>query len=176
MASSYIRYISNEQHYTDVVQAVSQVKHDLWIATADIKDMYVKRNNVVIPFLKIIAELIERKINVRLIHAKEPGPNFRKDFDKYPTLIQGLERILCPRVHLKMIIFDLHTVYIGSANLTGAGLGMKCKNSRNFEAGIITNEMEIVNKATSQFDAIWIGTFCETCNRKLFCGDRIDKN
>lgn len=174
MASSFLRYIANEQHYTDVVQAVSQVKHDLWIGTSDIKDMYVKQNNVVMPFLKILAELIDRKVNVRLVHAKEPGPNFRKDFDKYPTLIQGLERILCPRVHFKLIIFDLHTVYLGSANLTGAGLGMKSKDSRNFETGILTNDAEIVQKAINQYDNLWMGKFCASCNRKAYCGDRID--
>ena len=175
MTAPFLRYISNEKHYTDVIQAIVNIKHDLWIGTADIKDMYVKHNNTVMPFLKILAELIERKVNVRLVHAKEPGPNFRNDFDKYPALIEGLERVLCPRVHFKLIIMDLHTVYIGSANLTGAGLGMKSRDTRNFEAGIFTNDIEIVEKAISQFDALWIGKHCASCNRKLFCGDRIDK-
>ncbi len=175
MSFPFIRYIANEQHYTDVILAASQVKHDLWIGTSDIKDMYVKRNNVVIPFLKILAELIAKKVNVRLIHAKEPGANFRNDFDKYPALIEGLERVLCPRVHFKLILFDLHTVYIGSANLTGAGLGMKSKDNRNFETGILTNNPEIVQKAINQFDLLWMGTHCSACNRKVFCGDRIDK-
>jgi len=174
MFSPFIRYIANEQHYADVVQEITKLKHDVWIGTSDIKDMYIKRNNVVIPFLKILAELIDRKVNVRLIHAKEPGPNFRKDFDKYPALIKGLERVLCPRVHFKLIIFDLHTVYIGSANLTGAGLGMKSKDNRNFESGILTNDPEIVAKAIDQYDNVWMGKYCPSCNRKTFCGDRID--
>ncbi|MBP7102263.1 MAG: phospholipase [Bacteroidales bacterium] len=174
MFSPFIRYIANEQHYADVVQEITKLKHDVWIGTSDIKDMYIKRNNVVIPFLKILAELLDRKVNVRLIHAKEPGPNFRKDFDKYPALIKGLERVLCPRVHFKLIIFDLHTVYIGSANLTGAGLGMKSKDNRNFESGILTNDPEIVAKAIDQYDNVWMGKYCPSCNRKTFCGDRID--
>lgn len=174
MFSPFIRYIANEQHYADVVQEITKLKHDVWIGTSDIKDMYIKRNNVVIPFLKILAELLDRKVNVRLIHAKEPGPNFRKDFDKYPALIKGLERVLCPRVHFKLIIFDLHTVYIGSANLTGAGIGMKSKDNRNFESGILTNDPEIVAKAIDQYDNVWMGKYCPSCNRKTFCGDRID--
>jgi len=48
-------------------------------------------------------------VEVRLIHAKEAGPAFRKDFDKYPVLSQGLERVLCPRVHFKLMIFDLES-------------------------------------------------------------------
>ena len=36
---------------------------------------------------------------VRLIHAKEPGPAFREDFDKYTVLYDRLEQVRCPRVH-----------------------------------------------------------------------------
>jgi hypothetical protein len=34
------------------------------------------------PFLVLIAQLIRRGVEVRLIHAKEPGSNFREYFDK----------------------------------------------------------------------------------------------
>lgn len=166
-------YISNFQHYTKVIEAVHSVKRSLWIGTADIKDLYVKQGSNAVPFLKTLAHLIDRKIEVRLMHAKEPGPNFRKDFDKYPSLIKNLERVLCPRVHFKVIIYDLHTAYIGSANLTGAGMGMKSENSRNFEAGILTNEPILVDQAIEQFDEIWMGKHCLKCNRKAYCGDKI---
>ena len=33
--------------------------------------------------------------------------------------------------------FDLKTAYIGSANMTDAGLDMKSDKNRNFEAGIV---------------------------------------
>ena len=46
------------------------------------------------PFLALIAQLIRRGVDVRLIHAKEPGLNFREDFDKYPVLYDRLERVL----------------------------------------------------------------------------------
>lgn len=42
--------------------------------------------------------------------------------------------MLCLRVHFKMLIFDFETAYIGSANLTGAGIGMKSSNRRNFSS------------------------------------------
>jgi phosphatidylserine/phosphatidylglycerophosphate/cardiolipin synthase-like enzyme len=112
-------------------------------------------------------------VEVRLIHAKEPGQNFREDFDKYPLLAKGLERVLCPRVHFKLLIFDLETAYIGSANLTGAGIGMKGEHTRNFEAGILTAEPSLVESAVNQFDKVWMGKFCGKCGRKAYCGDRI---
>ena len=45
-------------------------------------------------------------MEIRLLHAKEPGPAFRRDFDRYPNLLGGMERILCPRVRLKSVVID----------------------------------------------------------------------
>ena len=163
------QYIADEAHFKEVIARVAKVKRSLWIGTADIKDLYVEDR----PFLGILADLIKKGREVRLIHAKEPGPNFREDFDHYPVLFTGLERALCPRVHFKILVFDGQTAYIGSANLTGAGIGMKSTRTRNFEAGIFTNDPEIVESAINQFDSVWMGSHCEKCGRREFCGDRI---
>ena len=167
------QYISNTDHYSEVLSRVKSVKHTLWIGTADIKDLYVEIGKEKKPFLALIAQLIKRGVEVRLIHAKEPGPAFREDFDKYPVLFDQLERVLCPRVHFKMLVFDCQTVYIGSANLTGAGIGMKSDGKRNFEAGILTDNPEIVERAMNQFDDVWIGKHCKSCKRRDYCGDPI---
>ena len=166
-------YISNSTHYKEVLSHVIRVKRSLWIGTADIKDLHVKVGETTKPFLVVIALLIRRGVEVRLIHAKEPGPIFRKDFDKYPVLFDRLERVLCPRVHFKMMVFDGSEVYIGSANLTGAGIGMKSSDKRNFEAGILTDETTIVEQAMNQFDEVWIGRCCKSCKRKDVCLDPI---
>ena len=76
-----ITYISNTNHYNEVLSRVQSVKHILWIGTADIKDLYVEVGKEKMPFLALIAQLIRKGGEVRLIHAKEPGPNFREDFD-----------------------------------------------------------------------------------------------
>lgn len=169
----FTEYIANEQHYTEVISRIASVHETLWIGTADIKDLYVKQGNDTIPLLGQLAGLLKRGVGVRLIHAKEPGPNFREDFDKYPILATALERVLCPRVHFKLMIFDLETAYIGSANLTGAGIGKKSSLRRNFEAGILTNDPKLVEAAINQFDTLWMGAHCQKCGRKEFCGDRI---
>ena len=166
-------FIANEVHYEQVIERIKTVKKTLWIGTADIKDLYVKYELKTKPLLKVLSDLIERGVEIRLIHAKEPGPNFRQDFDKYPTLIEGLERALCPRVHFKIIIFAMKIAYVGSANLTGAGLGMKGENTRNFEAGILSSNKELVKNAIEQFDSVWMGVHCKNCKRKQFCADPI---
>ena len=168
-----LKYISDSDHYIDVLARCSQVKHDLWIGTADLKDLYVEGGRGVVPFLSVLDNLLKRGVDVRLLHAKEPGENFREDFDKYPGLWSRLERRLCPRVHFKIMIFDCATAYIGSANLTGAGMGMKGENNRNFEAGILTDEPALVSQSIQQFDSVWMGLHCKTCKRRQFCTDPI---
>ena len=168
-----IEYISGTEHYDKVLARVADVKQSLWIGTADIKDLHVKVGETTKPFLAVIALLIRRGVEVRLIHAKEPGPNFREDFDRYPVLYDRLERMLCPRVHFKMLVFDCKEVYIGSANLMGAGIGMKSSDKRNFEAGVLTDDPQIVEQAMQQFDDVWIGKHCKSCKRKDFCPDPI---
>lgn len=168
-----LTYISNSAHYKEVLSRVQSVKHILWIGTADIKDLYVEVGKEKKPFLSLIAQLIRRGVEVRLIHAKEPGQNFREDFDKYPVLFDRLERVLCPRVHFKILVFDCKEVYVGSANLTGAGLGMKAATTRNFEAGILTDDPQIVEQAMNQFDDVWMGKHCKSCRRKDVCLDPI---
>ncbi len=166
-------YIANEEHFKEVLKRMESVKHSLWIGTADIKDLYIKVGMKEEPLLALLAKLLKRGVNIRLIHAKEPGPIFREEFDKYPLLAKCLERVLCPRVHFKLIVFDNQLAYIGSANLTGAGMGMKSARNRNFEAGILTDEPSIVDKAAEQFDDVWIGRFCKDCGKKQYCGDPI---
>ena len=168
-----LSFISDAAHYSSVLDLVTKARETLWIGTADIKDLYVVQGKKEKPFLGVLSELIGRGVEVRLIHAKEPGPNFREDFDRYPRLAKMLEREMCPRVHFKIIIIDQAICYVGSANLTGAGMGMKSPTRRNFEAGILTDDPEIVEQAMNQFDDVWIGKHCKTCKRKDFCLDPI---
>lgn len=171
-----LQYIANEEHYSKVLEKTKKVKKSLWIGTADIKDVYVKAGiESTQPFLSVLSTLIKNGIEVRLLFAKEPGQNFRKDFDKYPLLIHYLETAICPRVHFKFFVFDEKEVYLGSANLTGAGMGMKSKNNRNFEAGILTTNPEIVEKVMNQFDEVWNGSQYQKCGRKKYCPLPIDK-
>lgn len=168
-----IQFISDAEHYSVVIEAIMMSRESLWIGTADIKDLYIKQGQQERPFLGLIDELIGRGVEVRLIHAKEPGPNFRQDFDRYKRLVTLLERVMCPRVHFKIIIIDQKRCYIGSANLTGAGMGMKSATRRNFEAGILTDDSTLISQAIEEFDKVWRGSECQHCQRRCHCPDPI---
>ena len=159
---------------TVICGRIIKARKFLWIATSDLKDLHVDKHGRMVPFLEILSDLAKRRVEIRLLHAKEPGPAFRKDFDRYPNLISGMERILCPRVHFKAVVIDGIFAYTGSANLTGAGMGAKSKNRRNFESGIITDDQNLIDKIMEQFDTIWTGTHCPPCQRKKFCSDYKD--
>lgn len=164
--------ITDRDIYEQVLQEmVVAAEKFIWIGTADIKDLHVKKGNRMVPFLEILSDLIGSGVAVRLMHAKEPGPVFRKDFDRYPNLINGMERMLCPRIHFKHVIVDGKKAYTGSANLTGAGMGAKSPSRRNFESGILTSDPTLVESIMQQFDAVWMGQFCGSCGRKKYCPD-----
>ncbi|UCF42841.1 MAG: phospholipase D family protein [Planctomycetota bacterium] len=167
-----LEFIRNREIYERVICGwVPRAKSHVWLATSDLKDMYVDKEGGKRPFLEVLSDLVKRKVEVRLIHAKEPGAAFRRDFDRYPNLIGGIERILCPRVHFKSVIVDGKLAYTGSANLTGAGIGAKSKDKRNFEAGIVTDEKGMVGEIAEQFDSVWRGYYCQGCKRKQYCAD-----
>ena len=169
-----LEFITDRDIYEIVFARIGKARKFVWIATSDLKDLYVEKGRRMVPFLEILSDLYGMHVEIRLLHAKEPGPAFREDFDKYPNLIKGMERILCPRVHLKTVIIDGKFAYSGSANLTGAGMGAKSEHKRNFEAGFITDDRKLVARMMEQFDNIWRGDHCDRCGRKKYCADYID--
>jgi phosphatidylserine/phosphatidylglycerophosphate/cardiolipin synthase-like enzyme len=170
-----LEFITDKEIYkTVLLERVPKTKTFLWLATSDLKDLYIAKGKRMVPFLEVLSDLVKKNIEIRLLHAKEPGPAFRTDFDRYPNLITGMERILCPRVHFKSVIIDGLFAYSGSGNLTGAGMGAKSDNRRNFEAGFITTQSELVEKIMEQFDSVWRGAHCKACGRKSHCADYKD--
>lgn len=66
-----------------------------------------------------------------------------------------------------MVIVDDKVAYIGSANATRAGLGQY--TTGNFEAGILTEDSDMIMSLKAYFYKIWDGDFCEGCHRANNC-------
>ena len=84
-----------------------------------------------------------------------------------------MELQICPRSHWKLVIVDDRFAYCGSANFTGAGLGLKHEDKRNLELGVITRDHNVVSHLADKFDRFWMGGHCEQCRLRELCPDPI---
>ena len=68
-------FIADRQIYEQVIRdLVPHAERQVWIATADIKDMYTEhpgKGRGMIPFLEVLADLIARGVEVRLIQDRK---------------------------------------------------------------------------------------------------------
>ncbi len=161
---------------TVVLEKMAGARESVWIATANVKAMMVEQpqRGRFAPVLGLFRALARRGVELRLLHAELPSRPFRAAFDRSRTLVQGgLQLKICPRVHFKCVRVDGAWVYLGSANLTGAGLGAKHPDTRNFELGLVTEDFDTVDRVTALFESVWSGAECGRCRLRSVCPDPI---
>jgi len=177
--------LQGREHYEQLVdRALRQARVSVWIASANVKELHLeapvgtraRARGRYISVLQLFESLAQDGVGLRLLHGATPSRAFRAELPRYPALRRGgLELRCCPRVHLKMIAIDGALLYLGSANLTGAGLGAKADGRRNFEAGIVTDDDLLLDELQATFDAIWSGRHCGGCAMRLrYCPAPLD--
>ena len=137
--------------------------------TADFKAMLVptpgtRRARSIVEILRTLAN---RGVEVRLLHAGVPSSAALRELRR--ALPRNLTIRRCPRLHAKTVIIDCNQMYLGSANLTGAGLGAKADGKRNFEMGVWTDAPALIDGVLEQFNSLWEGRYCTGCRRKDVC-------
>ena len=165
--------LSGEELYHEVVlRRLSAARESVWIATANVKAMFVENGaGEFRSVLELFADLARRGVELRLLHAELPSRPFRAAFERQRSLWASLQLKLCPRVHFKAVLVDGAWVYLGSANLTGAGLGAKGAGKRNFELGFVTEDFDTIDRATALFESVWSGVECASCRLYDLCPD-----
>jgi phosphatidylserine/phosphatidylglycerophosphate/cardiolipin synthase-like enzyme len=168
--------LGRKLYETVIRDGLLAARRSVWIATANVKEMWIERRGAVnkgyISILEAFADLAARGVELRLLHAELPSRRFRAAFDRRRSLIKGgLAMKHCPRVHLKAIIVDGEQLYLGSANLTGAGLGAKGDGKRNFEFGFWTDDFQLLDQVQAHFQELWDGLPCGSCALKDVCPD-----
>jgi len=159
---------------TVILERMAGARESVWIATANVKAMMVEQGGRFAPVLSLFRTLVRRGVELRLLHAELPSRPFRAAFDRSRTLVQGgLQLKICPRVHFKCVRVDGAWIYLGSANLTGAGLGAKHADGRNFELGFVTEDFDTVDRVTALFESVWSGAECGRCRLRAVCPDPI---
>jgi phosphatidylserine/phosphatidylglycerophosphate/cardiolipin synthase-like enzyme len=173
-----VSLIMGRAHVDVVLQAVRGARTSVWISTANLKDVHVEarvgtRARAAGRYESLFDELgamRARGVDVRILHAGTPSRALRPKLGK--SAAAALRQ--CPRVHLKMIAVDGAFLYLGSANFTGAGLGAKADERRNFEAGFATSDDVLLDALQSEFDAIWSGRRCGACKLRRECPAPLD--
>ncbi len=170
-----------KDHYDRVVRAIREARVSVWIATANLKDVHVEarvgtRERARGRFASLFDELGElagRGVDVRVLHAGPPSRALTARLGR-GTKARGVKLAQCIRNHMKMIAIDGRLLYLGSANFTGAGIGAKGEERRNFEAGILTSDDVLLDRMQGELDAIWEGQRCKTCKLRSECPRPLD--
>jgi phosphatidylserine/phosphatidylglycerophosphate/cardiolipin synthase-like enzyme len=173
VAMTWMRLLSGQELHREVVlERLAGARESVWIATANVKEMFIERRGGYRSILELFAALSARGVALRLLHAELPSRPFRAAFDRRPGLTAGgLELKVCPRVHFKTVIVDGAWIYLGSANLTGAGLGAKSPHRRNFELGFVGEDFDVIDRTTALYQAVWSGVECAPCRLREVCPD-----
>jgi phosphatidylserine/phosphatidylglycerophosphate/cardiolipin synthase-like enzyme len=162
--------ISGSDHFQRIVlDGICRAQVSIDIMTADFKAMLVpdgvtrRARSIVEVFRKLAGKGVE----IRLLHAGVPSSAALQELKR--ELPRGMTIRRCPRLHSKAVIIDSTAMYLGSANLTGAGLGAKGETRRNFEMGMWTESSALIDQVCEEFNALWEGHHCKGCGRKDVC-------
>lgn len=171
------RIITNENHYQEVLERICAAESSVKIMTANFKRFRLKPTgnqgvdyNDGTPFVKYLMAKAVQGVSIQIICSK-PSSSFRDEWQEYYQQMSPelFEYMFCERNHAKVVIIDDRMAYIGSANVTPAGLGQGIFTPGNFEAGILTMNPEIVSSAKTLFLTIWNKASCDKCHRADVC-------
>lgn len=179
-----LQLIRDRAHYEVLIAgAMAGARVSVWIASANVKELMIeaprgtraRARDRYVPIFDLFDRLLERGVELRLLHAGLPSGPFREELKRHRALARGgLALRRCPRVHLKLIAIDGALLYLGSANLTGAGLGAKGEHRRNFEAGVVTADERLLDEMQGVFERIWSGRECAPCRLRDVCPRPLD--
>ncbi|MBN2361874.1 MAG: phospholipase D family protein [Deltaproteobacteria bacterium] len=166
------------------MEAIAEARVSVWIASANVKDLQLEaprgtRARARDRYLSILDQfetLQQRGVELRLLHGGPLSRPFLQELRRHRSLQRhGLAIRHCPRVHFKVIAVDGGLLYLGSANLTGAGLGAKHQGRRNFEAGILTRDERWLDEMQAAYEAVWSGRECAACKMRHLCPAPLDR-
>lgn len=170
-------HLVTENHYEEVIERICAAKSSIRIMTGDFKRFKLKPTakqgknyNDGTPFIKHLMEKAGKGISVQIICSR-PSKSFKEEYDALYEKIRpkNFRIYFCERNHSKVVIVDSKVAYVGSANVTPAGLAQGIMSPGNFEAGVLTEDSDLVTTLKAYFSKIWDGNFCEGCHRYKNC-------
>lgn len=155
-----VSYVADEEHYTLVFKRMTEVKHSLKIASANLKNFSVSIENEsqteTLRLCDFFLSLVERGVHVQVVCMK-PFGFYLYAKENCPQLMENpLFELRCnEHNHMKVFIFDDECAYIGSANITAAAIGKRANGNRNHEAGMLVWGSDMIQPPLSHFEKAW---------------------
>lgn len=172
------RLVTNESHYEEVIQRICAAKSSIRLMTANFRRFKLKPTGYQgkdykdgTPFIKYLMAKAVQGVSVQIVCSR-PSPSFTEEWKEYyrqmgePELFKNK---FCYRNHAKVVIVDDSWAYVGSANVTPAGLGQGIFTPGNFEAGIMTDNPAVISQLNTLFSKIMNGEYCNGCHRANQC-------
>ena len=179
--SNVTRFITNKSHYEEVIERICSAKSSIRIMTANFKRFRLKPienqgkdYNDGTPFIERLMEKAVQGVSVQNV-CSNPSESFTEEWQDYYRQMgepELFEYMFCDRNHAKLAIIDDKLAYVGSANVTPAGLGQGVFTPGNFEAGIITENQEVISSIKDFFTMIWDEKYCINCHRAEKCNEQ----
>jgi phosphatidylserine/phosphatidylglycerophosphate/cardiolipin synthase-like enzyme len=155
-----VSYVEDAEHYTQVFKRMTEVKHSLKIATANLKNFNVTiesdDGDETLRLCDFFLSLVERGVQVQVVSMK-PFGFYLYTKENCPQLLENpLFELRCNgRNHMKIFVFDDECAYIGSANITAAAIGKRASGSRNHEAGMLVWGPTMIQAPLHHFERAW---------------------
>ncbi len=159
--------VVNKEIYDEfLIKHAFKAEKSLWIMTGVSSDFRVQIVSKKTYRISEVLIALSKHIDLRIISGKGPEGSvlIRNLWNYDPKLV-----FHCPRTHSKVFIVDGKEAYIGSGNLTGAGMGRTDPTQRNWEVGIITDEYLELWKLINFYEKLWSGEYCPSCTFRGNC-------
>ena len=165
--------ISDREHYEFLIGNIRKAKRSVLISTANVKMFSIGETEAKASsesFLDILDSLANAGVDIRII-CSSPSRGFLEEIEGHEDLMNNPHFTFktCRRCHMKMVIIDSEIIYIGSANITAAGMGPRIDTRRNFEAGMISSDSNLVEQGIDIFEEGWSKKRCNSCYYKPDC-------
>jgi excisionase family DNA binding protein len=166
-----------ENFFHEVIKRACTAESSIKIMTADFNLLRLeptkKQGNKYgdgTPFFDFLIKKANEGVSVEIITA-EKYEGFQDDVERAycNTPSQCFSVWFCIRNHAKVVIIDDKFAYVGSANMTRAGLGQPHCSPGNFEVGVMTEDPEIIASLNERFTDIKKYKFCDDCHRQKDC-------
>lgn len=164
-------FLSDEQIYRKLMrEEIPSARESVFIATALVKQTQIEITKGEFgPFIQLVDDLIRRRVSVSILLAGKPSKSFMDSIARFPRVAAALQFRVCARNHMKIVLIDNARLYLGSANLTGAGMGRKSNDRRNFEFGLYTTDPRLIRRVSGMAEEIWLQKPCRSRQATRLC-------